>query len=179
MRNQETELGWNLQVPDTPEPGRRAEPLQRAKQPKAARESDHPIVLRDGRADHMGKGVTVIRSLQRQLAPDKVGPERVEPTFLQAISIKAGTAKAHRFQNLYGSLNEPLLYEAWRNLNKRGAPGVDKVTITQYGENLGENIKQLVERLKRDEYRSRLIRRKYIPKGNGKERPLGIPTVIA
>jgi len=96
---------------------------------------------------------------------------------LQAISIKAGTAKAHRFQNLYGSLNESLLDKAWRNLNKRGAPGVDKVTIAQYGENLGENIKRLVERLKREEYRIRLIRRKYIPKGNGKERPLGIPVV--
>jgi len=125
----------------------------------------------------MGKGVTVIRSLQRQLAPDNVGPEHVEPTFLQALSTKAGTAKAHRFQNLYGSLNEPLLHEAWRHLNKRGAPGVDKVTIAQYGENLGENINRLVERLRRDEYRSRLIRRKYIPKGNGKERPLGIPVV--
>lgn len=94
---------------------------------------------------------------------------------MQALSIKAGTAKAHRFQNLYGSLDESLLYEAWFNLNKRGAPGVDKVTSAQYGENPGENIKRLVERLKRNEYRSRLIRRKYIPKGNGKERPLGIP----
>ena len=177
MRNQETELGWNLKVPDTPEAGRRADPLQREKQPKAGGESDHLIVLRDGRADHMGKGVTVIRSLQRQLAPDKVGPDTAEPTFLQTISIKAGTAKAHRFQNLYGSLNESLLHEAWRTLNKRGAPGVDKVTIAGYGENLDENIKQLVERLKRDEYRSRLIRRKYIPKGNGKARPLGIPVV--
>ena len=45
----------------------------------------------------MGKGVTVKCSLQRPLAPDKVGPELDEPTFLQAISIKAGTAKAHRF----------------------------------------------------------------------------------
>ncbi len=177
MRNQETELGWDLQIPDTPETGRRAEPLQREKQPKVARESDHLIVLRDGRAAHMGKGVTVIHSQQRQLAPDEVGPENVEPTFLQALSIKAGTAKAHRFQDLYGSLNESLLHEAWRNLNKRGAPGVDQVSIAQYGENLGENIKRLVERLKRDEYRSRLIRRKYIPKGNGKERPLGIPVV--
>jgi len=86
----------------------------------------------------MRKGVTVIRSLQRPLAPDKVGPEHAEPTFLQALSIKAGTAKAHRFQNLYGSLNESLLHEAWRNLNKRGAPGVDKVTIAQYGENLDD-----------------------------------------
>ena len=175
--NLETETDWNRNPPDTPDTGRRAEPLRRGKQPKAARESDHLIVLGDGRADHMGKGVTVIHSLQRQLAPDKVGPEHVEPTFLQRISIKAGTAKAHRFQNLYGSLNESLLYEAWGNLNKRGAPGVDKVTIARYRENLGENIKRLVERLKRDEYRSRLIRRKYIPKGNGKERPLGIPVV--
>ncbi len=177
MSNQETELGSGLKIPDTPETGRQAEPRQRERQPKVARESDHPIVLRGGRAVHMGKGVTVIHSQQRPLAPDEVGPEHVEPTFLQALSIKAGTARAHRFQNLYGSLNESLLYEAWGNLNKRGAPGVDRVTIAQYGENLGENIERLVERLKRDEYRSRLIRRKYIPKGDGKERPLGIPVV--
>lgn len=140
-------------------------------------ESDRFIVLGDGRADHMGKGATVIRSLQRQLAPDNVGPEHDEPTFLQAISTKAGSAKAHRFQNLYSCLNESLLRASWRNLNKRGAPGVDKVTIAEYGEHLDENIRQLVERLKRGEYRSRLIRRKYIPKGDGKERPLGIPVV--
>lgn len=125
----------------------------------------------------MGKGVTDNCSRQRPLEPDIVGPEDLEPTFLRAISTKAGTAKAHRFQNLYGYLNESLLHRAWRILNKRGAPGVDKVTIAQYGESLGANIKRLVERLKRNDYRSRLIRRKYIPKGNGKERPLGIPVV--
>lgn len=162
---------------ETAELGREAKPRQRATPPKALGESDHSIVLRDGRADHMGKGVTVIRSPQRPLAPDIVGPENDEPTFLRAISTKAGTAKAHRFQNLYGCLNDSLLHHAWRTLNKRGAPGVDKVTIAEYGENLDENIQRLVERLKRNEYRSRLIRRKYIPKGNGKERPLGIPVV--
>jgi group II intron reverse transcriptase/maturase len=121
--------------------------------------------------------VTVIRSPQRQLAPDRVGPGVDEPTFLRALSIKAGTAKAHRFQNLYGCLDESLLRLAWSKLNKDGAPGVDRVTIAEYGENLDGNIPALVERLKRGEYRSRLIRRKYIPKGNGKERPLGIPVV--
>ena len=125
----------------------------------------------------MGKRVTVIRTLQRQLAPDKVGPEFVEPTFLQGISTKASTAKAHRFQNLYGCLNEALLHTAWRKLNKHGAPGVDKQTVSQYAEHLDTNIRQLVERLKSGDYRSRLIRRKYIPKGKGKERPLGIPVV--
>jgi len=162
---------------DTTEAGRRAKPRERETPPKALGESDHLIVLGDGRADHMGKGVTVIHSSQRPLAPDTVGPENAEPTFLRAISTKAGTAKAHRFQNLYGCLNETLLHHAWRTLNKRGAPGVDKVTIAEYGANLSENIERLVDRLKRNEYRSRLIRRKYIPKGNGKERPLGIPVV--
>ena len=143
----------------------------------AIEESDRFIVLRDGRTDHMGKGATDTCNLQRQLAPDRVGPDHAEPTFLQGISIKAGASKAHRFQNLYGCLDEPLLHAAWRKLNKNGAPGVDKETVAQYGKHLDTNIKQLVERLKRGDYRSRLIRRVYIPKGNGKERPLGIPVV--
>jgi group II intron reverse transcriptase/maturase len=125
----------------------------------------------------MGKGVTDIRSPQRQLAPDTVGPEFDEPTFLRELSTKASRAKAHRFQNLYGCLDEALLHRAWRKLNKHGAAGVDKETVAQYGMNLDANIRRLVERLKRGEYRSRLIRRQYIPKGNGKERPLGIPVV--
>jgi group II intron reverse transcriptase/maturase len=125
----------------------------------------------------MGKGVTDIRSTQRQLAPDSVGPGLDEPTFLRAISTKANRDQVHRFQNLYRHLNEALLHQAWRKLNKRGAAGVDKETVVQYGKNLDDNIRRLVERLKRGEYRSRLIRRKYIPKGNGKERPLGIPVV--
>lgn len=55
-RNPETGLGWSLALPDGPEAGRRAEPQRREKQPKAFGESDHLIVLRDGRAGHMGKG---------------------------------------------------------------------------------------------------------------------------
>ena len=45
-------------------------------------ESDKPIVLRDGRADHKGKGLTVVCSLQRKLVPDRVGLEQYEPTSL-------------------------------------------------------------------------------------------------
>ena len=89
MRNQDTGQCWNLQVPDTPETGRRAEPLQREKQPKAAGESDHLIVLRDGRADHMGKGVTVMRNRQRKPVRDNVGLDQYRPTFLAVISTGA------------------------------------------------------------------------------------------
>lgn len=175
--NPEPELGRSLTLSGAPETGRAGEPRERERPPKAAGESDHPIVLRDGRADSLGKGVTVVRSPQRPLAPDTVGPGNDEPTFLRAIANKAGHRKAHRFENLYGCLNESLLRYAWRTLNKQGAPGVDQVTIAQYGEKLDENIGRLVERLRGNAYRSRLIRRKYIPKGGGKERPLGIPVV--
>jgi len=94
MGNQDTEPSWSLPIDDTPVAGRRAEPRQRGRRPRASGESDHLIVLRDGRADHMGKGVTVIRSLQRKLAPDNVGPELDEPTSRQAISTGHGVPSA-------------------------------------------------------------------------------------
>ena len=80
MGNQETGLGRSLRIESSTETGKRAGPLEKEKQLKMVRESDHLIVLRDGRADHMGKGVTVICSLQRKLAPDNVGSEHVELT---------------------------------------------------------------------------------------------------
>jgi RNA-directed DNA polymerase len=67
----------------------------------------------------------------------------------------------------------------WKDLNKDAASGVDKVTAEAYEENLEANIQNLAKRLKDKRYRAKLVRRCYIPKDNGKERPLGIPTVIS
>jgi retron-type reverse transcriptase len=50
------------------------------------------------------------------------------------------------------------------------------VDFYQYRENLDENISNLVKRLKQKNYRAKLVRRQYIPKINGKLRPLGIPS---
>ena len=62
----------------------------------------------------MGKGDTVIRSLQRKPVPDDVGLEQHGQTSLRGIAIKARERPGHRFANLYGELNEELLRESWK-----------------------------------------------------------------
>jgi RNA-directed DNA polymerase len=118
------------------------------------------------------------RSPYRPLAPDEVGPGIDETTSLRGIANKARHDKAHRFGNLYGELNEALLKEAWRRLNKSAASGIDRVTARDDEQELDANIKDLVERLKGKRYRAKEVRRHYIPKADGKkQRPLGIPVV--
>ena len=124
-----------------------------------------------------GKDLTEVRSPQRQLAPDTVGLEPSEPTFLRGIANKARSNQRHRFRDLYRCLNEELIYQAWKSLNKGAASGVDQVTADAYAQDLQGNIQRLVERLKAKRYRAKLVRRVYIPKENGKQRPLGIPAL--
>ncbi|MCC5789529.1 MAG: group II intron reverse transcriptase/maturase [Opitutales bacterium] len=80
-------------------------------------------------------------------------------------------------RNLYGLLTESNLRLCYEGLRKNAAPGVDRVTVREYGKNLDENLADLVKRLKQRRYRAKLVRRKHIPKGDGKTRPLGIPAV--
>jgi RNA-directed DNA polymerase len=96
-------------------------------------------------------------------------------TSLQGIAERARRQKQHRFQNLYGCLNEEYLIESWGRIRKDAAVGVDEVTAQEYEEKLQENVKDLVRRLKQKNYKAKPVRRHYIKKENGKKRPLGIP----
>ena len=96
-------------------------------------------------------------------------------TSLRGISNRAARDKGHRFGNLYGLLNERFLKWCFWQLKRDAAPGVDRVNFHEYRENLDENIASLVNQLKQKRYRAKLVRRQYIPKINGKLRPLGIP----
>ena len=97
------------------------------------------------------------------------------PTSLQGISNRAATSKGHRFGNLYGMLNKAYLKGCFYRLKKDAAPGIDRVGVHAYRQNLDANISTLVDHLKQKRYRARLVRRQYIPKAGGKLRPLGIP----
>ncbi len=130
-----------------------------------------------GKAHYTGKDLTEVRSPQRKLVPDNVGLGQYEQTSLRGIAIKAAANGKHRFQDLYRCLNAPFLHICWKDLNKNAASGVDKVTAEAYEENLEANIQALADRLKAKRYRAKLVRRCYIPKENGKERPLGIPAL--
>jgi group II intron reverse transcriptase/maturase len=99
------------------------------------------------------------------------------PTSLQAIAKKAKDNKQHRFGSLYEMLNAELLRTCWQDIRKDAALGVDRISAQEYEQNLEVNIQNLVERLKRKAYRAQLVRRQYIPKGDGRYRALGIPAV--
>ncbi len=96
-------------------------------------------------------------------------------TSLRGIANRAASHKKHRFRNLYGLLNEENLRWCFPFLRKDAAPGADRVDCREYQTNLDSHIQNLVERLKEKRYRAKLVRRRYIPKLNGKMRPLGIP----
>jgi RNA-directed DNA polymerase len=99
------------------------------------------------------------------------------PTSLQAIATKARESRQHRFLNLYRLIDEQHLHQSWLFIRGNAAYGVDRISAKEYEENLDDNIRNLVERLKRKSYRARLVRRHWIPKADGRQRPLGIPVV--
>jgi len=75
-------------------------------------------------------------------------------------------------------LRDRALMAAWQKVREnKGAGGIDGETIDSYGKNLDANIWKLLRKLKTKEYKPSPVRRVYIPKKNGKMRPLGIPTL--
>jgi len=84
---------------------------------------------------------------------------------------------SHRtFVSLNHYLDYQWLYEAYSRTRKDGSPGIDGVTAEKYARNLRENLEDLLGRLKSGRYRAPSVRRVYIHKEDGSQRPLGIPT---
>ena len=86
-------------------------------------------------------------------------------------------AKEEKYTNLFTHLRVDLLKAVFYRLKKQAAPGVDGKTWRSYEACLEANLADLQGRLHRGAYRPPPVRRTYIPKADGKQRPLGIPTI--
>ena len=86
------------------------------------------------------------------------------------------SAREHRpiFTSLYHLLNEELLLKCHQELSRNKAVGIDKVTKEECTLHLKENIQSLALRLRYKSYKPLPVKRVYIPKANGKKRPLGV-----
>jgi RNA-directed DNA polymerase len=82
--------------------------------------------------------------------------------------------KDARFTALLHHVDLPRLRAAYRALSPKTAAGVDGVTWAAYGQDLEANLSDLHRRLHAGSYRARPSRRAYIPKADGRQRPLGI-----
>jgi RNA-directed DNA polymerase len=84
-----------------------------------------------------------------------------------------------KWHSIYGQiLFERRLQEAWLQVKEnKGAGGIDGETIESYEKKLDENLGELLRKLRNKAYVPSPVRRRYIPKKNGKMRPLGIPNI--
>jgi RNA-directed DNA polymerase len=85
--------------------------------------------------------------------------------------------KEARFTALLHHVTLERLVMAYWDLSPKAAPGVDGVTWESYGQDLVANLRDLHERVQQGRYRASPSRRAYIPKADGRQRPLGIATL--
>jgi RNA-directed DNA polymerase len=96
------------------------------------------------------------------------------PQALERIRKVARERKKERFTALLHHIDTDLLEEAFLELKRDAAPGVDGVTWKDYEADLERNLEDLHERVQRGAYRARPSRRVYIPKADGRQRPLAV-----
>jgi RNA-directed DNA polymerase len=99
------------------------------------------------------------------------------PANLVRVNAAARRAVQTRFTALMHHINLEALERAFRRQKRRASAGVDGITVTEYEQNLQANLQDLCDRIHTGRYRPQPVRRVYIPKADGGQRPLGVPTL--
>ena len=99
-------------------------------------------------------------------------------TKLDRLTELAKQDRKQKFFSIAHLITPEALYAAFRGLRKDASAGVDGVTYAEYEKDAERNIRELHEQLKEGQYQAQPLRRVYIPKENGKQRPISIPTLV-
>lgn len=153
---------------------------------KAGRKSDDLIVpkkqvnketVQTGSAESVeGRGST--KGKEHRINTGQTQSWEAVQNKLMLLHQKAKVDKKLRFSSLMHHVwNPETLKRAYQNIKGSAAAGVDGQTYTEYGKTLEENLANLSERLKRGGYRAKPVRRAFINKRDGKQRPLGVPVL--
>ena len=175
----------NRETLETPPPngggGRSEKACCRTTDVHVCRESDGPIVPKK-RANNAGptaaaesvegRGLTKGNAARTLLAPD-TGPEK-RGMGLGGVREVAKRDKKMRFTALLHHVCPELLRASYFELKRSAAPGVDGMTWHEYGRDLEQRIRDLHDRVHRGVYRAQPSKRAWIPKADGRQRPLGI-----
>jgi group II intron reverse transcriptase/maturase len=120
-----------------------------------------------------GRGLTKGNPLEQNAS--RTQSRSNAPSALERIRQAASKDKEMRFTALFHHIYAPeALCTAYLRLKREAAPGVDGETWRHYGEALEDNLQNLSHRLKQGAYRAKPVRRVYIPKADGRLRPLGV-----
>jgi RNA-directed DNA polymerase len=132
-----------------------------------------PSAERDG-----GKASNQGEQVKQNTTRTQKAAQIVVPSALDRVRKVAKRDKKIQFTNLLHHISSTdRLRAAYFAMKKTAAAGVDGETWKSYGENLEENLRDLSGRLQRGGYRAKPVRRVFIAKADGKQRPLGVPVL--
>jgi RNA-directed DNA polymerase len=98
-------------------------------------------------------------------------------TKLIALAERARRIHSEPLKTLAHLIDKEWLLESWKRIRKGAAYGVDAVSAEDYESNLDANLDDLMVKLRTNKYKPKPVKRVYIPKPDGRQRPLGLPTV--
>ena len=143
-------------------------PANKAEEPSAARPAGEPHAAEPAEPRAGTEGNADQQSTRRTQSRESVSQA------LERIRTVARERKKERFTALFHHISTDLLEEAFFELKENAAPGVDRVTWTDYEADLERNLEDLHDRVQRGAYRALPSRRVYIPKPDGRQRPIAV-----
>ena len=99
------------------------------------------------------------------------------PANLARVNEAARKSRKTRFTALMHHIDVEALRRVFNRQRRNASAGVDGVTVEEYGGNLEANLKRLCDRVHSGSYRPQPVRRAYVPKADGTQRPIGIPAL--